>query len=119
MYIPDSLEIHTSPVDGLGVFAKQSILKNTALGDYTGLKISREDFLQKYGKDYTYCYICALPWIPVVCAKEDRNFITFINESKEPNVFLKRYKLYAGRDISSGEELFLRYPRIYNRTYHS
>ena len=119
MHLPDTLQIHESPVDGLGIFAKQSIAKDTALGDYTGVKMTRSEFLLKYGADYRYCYTSAFPWNPIICAKEDRNFITYINESTEPNVFLKKYKLYALRDITEGEELFLKYPKMYNRTYHS
>lgn len=119
MYLPDNLIIQDSPVDGMGVFAKHVITKDAVLGDYTGIEMSRVDFLQKYGKDYRYCYTSAFPWIPIICAKEDRNFITYINEAKEPNVFLKKYKLYALRDIAEGEELFLKYPKSYPRSYHS
>ena len=115
--LPNSLEIKDSPMDGKGVFAKQDIPANTCLGTYTGVKYSREDFIAKYGKDYRYCYSTKFPWLPIICAKESRHFMTYINESAQPNVILKRYKLYTTTALKAGEELTLKYPVCYTRTY--
>lgn len=114
---PDCVEIRESPIDGLGVFAKQPIPAKTCLGTYTGISYTRAEFKVKYGKDYRYCYTIELGWMPILCAKESRHFMTYLNESQEPNVILKRYKLYTLRDIQAGEELTLKYPRRYTRTY--
>jgi SET domain-containing protein len=115
--LPDCLEIKESSINGLGVFAKEDIPKGTCLGTYTGIQYTRADFIKKYGKDFRYCYSTQFPWNPIICAKENRHFMTYLNESSEPNVFLKSYKLYANRDIVCEEELTLKYPKQYNRSY--
>ena len=115
--IPPCLEIQDSPIDGKGVFALQDIPTGTCLGKYTGVKYTRKEFIEKYGNDFRYCYFTRMSWIPIVCAKENRHFMTYLNESNTPNVFFKRYKLYAKRNIVKGEELTLKYPGGYTRTY--
>jgi SET domain-containing protein len=110
------LEIKPSPIHGLGVFAKQTIPKGTKLGTYTGDKYSLKEFKEKYGKDISYCYVARRANY-ILCAKEKRNIMTYINESLTPNVFLYRFKLIANRDIEQGEELFLHYAKDYPRNY--
>lgn len=114
---PKSVEIKMSAIDGLGVFATETIPAGTCLGTYTGVSYTRKEFLEKYGKDYRYCYFTNFSWLPIVCAKEERHFMTYINEGETPNVELKRYKLYALKDIVQGEELLLKYPTTYKRTW--
>jgi SET domain-containing protein len=114
--IHKSLEIKESPIHGLGVFAKEDIPINTRLAIFTGDRYSYKDFYAKYGNDRSYCYI-ARRGNYILCAKEKRNVITYINEAKEPNVFLYRFKLRTIRDIKKGEELFLRYFEKYPRDY--
>lgn len=79
--------------------------------------MTRDQFKAKYGKDTRYCYITQFPWIPVIVAKHFRNAITYCNESKQPNCFLRKYFLIASRDIEEGEELTLKYGRLYPRDY--
>jgi SET domain-containing protein len=110
------LEIKPSPIHGLGVFAKQKILKDTKLSKFIGERYTYKEFADKYGKDRSYCYM-ARRGNYILCAKEKRNLITYINESLTPNVFLYRFKLIANRDIEQGEELFLHYNKIYPRNY--
>ena len=114
---PETLCIKDSPIHGLGVFALQDIPAATCLGTYTGVKYTRNDFIAKYGKDFRYCYISSFPWNPIICAKEDRHFMTYLNESNTPNVYLKRYKLYTLHEIKAGEELTLKYPKRMTRNY--
>ena len=45
------LEVRSSPIEGLGVFTTEKILKGTKLVEYTGIEMSYKDFIQKYGKD--------------------------------------------------------------------
>ena len=114
MNLPECLEIKPSAVDGLGVFAKSFIKENTILGTYTGIRYSLKEFKDKYGTDLRYCY-----WARranyVICSKEERNFITFINESETPNCILKSLTLKTLKDIEIGQELFLKYPKPYPR----
>jgi hypothetical protein len=115
----ECLELRPSPVHGLGIFAKNNISINQYLGDYIGTPMTKKEFKEKYGNDISYTY-----WTNhnfkntlVYCAKEKRNFITFINESKNPNVILKKRKLYSIVALSSGQELFLKYDSTYPRNY--
>ena len=114
--IHSSLEIKSSPIHGLGVFAKEFIAKGTKLGEYTGDRYTLKEFKEKYGKDISYCYVARRANF-ILCAKEKRNVMTYINESLTPNVFLKRFILIADSDIQQGQELFLQYAKDYPRDY--
>lgn len=116
MEIPDCLELKPSPIHGLGIFAKEPIPCRKRLGEFTGIKYSRREFKARYNNDYSYCY-CAKRANYILSAKEERNFITYINESKTPNVEIVKRKLIALRDIQQGEELFLLYDKLYPRDY--
>ena len=119
MDVPVGLELKPSPVHGLGIFATAPILYGKFIGDYVGEAMTKAEFKVRYGNDirYTYWTKQNFPNTKVYCAKEKRNFITYINESIQPNVFLKKRKLYAMSDIALGDELFLRYDSKYNRDY--
>jgi len=59
--------------------------------------MTKAEFREKYGSDIRYTL-----WTNqnfknsyVYVAKEQRNFITYLNESANPNVYLKNRKLYA------------------------
>lgn len=114
MQLPDGLEIRPSPIHGLGVFATKNLPDHRRLGEYTGVRYSLADFKAKYGSDTRHCYIARRANY-ILCSKESRNFITYINESNEPNVYLNRRRLYASRPIAAGEELLLQYPKTYFR----
>ena len=116
MELPQTLELKQSPIHGLGIFAKQTIPKNTKLGRYTGDHYTLKEFKAKYGKDISHCYVSRRTNL-IICAKEKRNFMTYINESKDPNVFLKSFVLITHRVINEGEELFLHYADDYPRDY--
>ena len=119
MDVPVGLELKPSPIHGLGIFATRPILYGEFLGDFVGEAMTKAEFKARYGNDirYTYWTEQNFPNVRVYCAKEKRNFITYINESTEPNVFLKKRKLYTMRDIALGDELFLRYNNKYKRDY--
>jgi SET domain-containing protein len=116
MFVPACCEIRSSPVHGLGVFAKETIPARKSLGEYTGTRYTLKEFREKYGKDTEHCYVAAR-YNYVLCAKEERNWITFINESKNPNCRIHAHTLKTLREIQAGEELFLLYPPSYPRTY--
>ena len=81
--------------------------------------MTKPEFRERYGKDLscTYWTHHNFATSTVVVAKEQRNFISYINESKEPNVELKKYSLWCKRDIGIGEELLLLYDAYYSRSY--
>ena len=116
MKIHPSLEIKESPIHGLGVFAKAFIPENTRLGKFEGVKYSLKEFKEKYGTDTSYCYVARRANY-ILSAKENRNVMTYINESLTPNVRLYRFFLRSYRDIQPGEELFLYYGDTYVRNY--
>ena len=101
MEVPPNLELKPSAVHGLGIFALQDLSANIFLGDYIGEPMTKAAFKERYGNDirHTYWLNQNFPNNLIYCAKEKRNFITYINESNEPNVFLKQRKLYTKCDI--------------------
>jgi SET domain-containing protein len=117
MEVPPMLEMKPSNVHGIGVFACQKIVKGTCLGPFIGEPMTHKEFKEKYGKNRRYCYWVPFGWMKILVAKEKRNWITYVNEHKEPNVHLKKYNCYACKDIEAGEELFLYYGRVYPRDY--
>ena len=118
MFTPEGLCIKPASV-GLGVVASKPWSKGTLVGEFVGVEMLKTDFRRIYGKDIRYTYYTEqnFPNTKVRVAKDIRNFITYINESAVPNVYLKRYNLYCLKDISEGEELFLRYSKPYPRDY--
>lgn len=120
MEVPESVELRQSLVHGLGVFAKKSMEKDFCIGSWTGTKMTKSEFKEKYGDDISYTYWTAYNFKTkktISVAKDSRNWITYINESLAPNVYLKNYKLWALRPILENEELFLRYNAKYPRDY--
>lgn len=116
MELPSQLEIKESPIHGLGVFAKVPIKARKGLGVFTGDKYTLADFKAKYGNNIFYCFVARRANY-IICAKETRNFITYINESKTPNVYFDKRVLRTLRPIDQGEELFLQYAENYPRDY--
>jgi SET domain-containing protein len=113
----DRIRIDKSPIHGYGLFAKEKILKGTAITKYEGTVLTRDEFKKKYGNDIQYCCYSNFPWLPVIVAKEHRNAITYCNESMTPNCIIKSYWLTANKNIDVGEELTLRYNKKYPRDY--
>ena len=118
LVIPPCLEIRSSPIHGVGVFAKENIPANTSIVQYTGVEMTYQEFKQKYGDDWRFTYR-RLPWQPQIVSKENKNIINYINDGiwnqKNPlcNVFLKRGWLFSNCDIYAGDELLLDYGKKY------
>lgn len=116
------IEIKQSPIEGLGVFAIKTINKNELITKYYGIEMSWKQFREKYG-EYKSNSLNTYPmrriW-RIIVAKEEpyksKNIVNFINEGI-PNVVLKKKALFALREIKSGEELLLQYPKDYQRNY--
>ena len=107
-----ALELKPSDVHGTGVFAKKRLYPKTKLSQYTGDRYTLREFKEKYGTDTQYCWVARRANY-VVCAKEKRNLISYVNESRTPNVEIKRGFLMPLRQIEPGEELFLSYGKNY------
>jgi len=107
---PLSLEIRQSSIHGLGIFALQDIPAKTSLGLFEGIEYTLKDFKERYGKDTRYCYQLGRQ-NKIICAKEKRNWITYLNEREPPNCCLQKRGCWTLTDIKQGEELFLWYDK--------
>jgi hypothetical protein len=117
--IPEGLAYTTESVAGIGVIATRDWKKGECLGIFEGTVMTKPDFIKVYGSDIRYTYWTSHNFhnTTVRVAKDPRNFITYINERAKPNVGLKRYTLVCLDNITKGQELFLRYSRVYPRSY--
>jgi SET domain-containing protein len=120
----DLVYIKNSDIEGLGVFARKDISKNTKIADYYGEEMSWKAFKSKYG-DYKFNSLHTYPmrriW-KIIVAKEEpyksRNVTNYINEIRgQSNCVLKLRALYAKVDIKKDMELLLDYPDDYNRCW--
>lgn len=112
--IPEGLKYSRECVDpsGWGVVTTREWKAGECIGDFEGERMSKPEFIRRYKKDTRYTYYTRqnFPTTVVVVAKDPRNFITYINEDKhQPNVELKKYKLWCKKDLAIGEELLLKY----------
>jgi len=118
----DLVVIKKSEIEGLGVFAKQDIKKGTKIADYYGKEMKWKTFKNKYGEyknNSIHTYPMRRIW-KILVAKEEpylsKNLTNYINEvSSKTNCELKLRALYSTKDIKKGQELFLKYPKDYNR----
>jgi SET domain-containing protein len=109
-------EIKKSNIHGNGLFAKIRFLKGEKLTRYYGRTITRDEF-NKSGID-KYYYLGRK--FAIVSNSEPYltlNPVNYINEGPDPNVMLRKKALYTTRDIKKGEELTLKYPDSYKRTW--
>jgi hypothetical protein len=118
--------ITNSPIHGIGVFASQDIPKGSKIADYYGEEMDWKTFKIKYGEyksNSEFTYPMRRIWRIIVAKDEpyrSNNLINFINENKvERNCHLRLRALYACQDIPKNSELFLEYPKDYNRYWES
>lgn len=118
----DLVTIRKSKIDGLGVFAAKDIEKGTKIADYYGKKMKWSTFKKRYG-EYKYNSLYTYPmrriW-KIIVAKEEpyrsKNLTNYINEiPQKTNAELKLGALYAKKNIRKGSEIYLDYPKDYNR----
>jgi SET domain-containing protein len=114
--------IKKSKIEGLGVFASVDIPKGSKISDYYGKEMTLRNFKEKYG-EYKHNSLNTYRMKRInriIVAKTEpyksKNLTNYINEIKgKANCELKLRALYAKKDIKKGEELFLEYPKDYNR----
>jgi len=112
------IEKRPSPVHGVGLFATKDIPKDTRIADYHGVEMSITEFKSRYGNDTRYTYSLGRMNRIIVgkdCLQDNPSH--FCNESDDPNACLKKRGLFTIRDVAKDEELFLKYPKKYPRTY--
>lgn len=116
--------VKKSQIHGVGVFAKKDIPKGIKIVDYYGKEMKWKNFTKKYGR-YNENSLNTYPmrriW-KILVAKEEpyksKNLVNYINEyPNKVNCELKLRALYSIKDIKKGDELFLIYPKNYNRTW--
>ena len=97
---------------GLGVFAERTFAVGEKICPYayqSNQVMSIKEYRKKYGKSNLYTYR-SMRHHTMIYVGDNRNVITYINERKdEPNVELKKHKLFATQNIKMGDELFLKY----------
>ena len=105
------IEKRRSKIQGWGVYATQTISKNTRVIDYAGEKISNQVSLKRearYIKDgHIWCF--KLTNRTVIDAGVGGNDARFINHACKPNCYSqiidKTIWIRAARNIEAGEEL--------------
>lgn len=109
--------IGPSSIEGLGLFAKEKILKGTKTWEFVpgiDVKFTKEklDTLTIPAQNYLkrYCYINQVTGLYVLCSDNDR----YINHSNNPNTKNFNFDLDEGtteaiRDIMPGEEITTNY----------
>ena len=120
----DLVIVKKSDIQGLGVFAKEDILKGTKIADYYGKEMKWKTFKNKYGEYKTnslHTYPMRRIW-KILVAKEEpyksKNLTNYINEKRgKSNSELKLRALYSKKNIKKGQELLLDYPKDYNRVW--
>jgi SET domain-containing protein len=118
----DLVIIKKSKIEGLGVFAKEDIPKDTKISDYYGKEMTLKNFKSKYGEyKLNSLNTYRMKRInKIIVAKQEpfksKNLTNYINEIPgKSNCELKLRALYAKKDIKKGHELLLDYPKDYNR----
>jgi uncharacterized protein len=109
------IEKRRSKIHGWGVYATQTISKNTRIIDYAGEKISNQDSLKREGRyvkqGHIWCF--KLTNRTVIDAGVGGNDARFINHSCRPNCYIHILDgiiwIRAARNIRNGEELTYHY----------
>jgi SET domain-containing protein len=103
-----SFVLNVSPIHGIGVFATHGILKGTKLE----LFWERGRSLQKVPR--TFLKYCIKDGKQYACANNFGRMSVgwYLNHSKTPNAFHKKYIYFAERNIRAGEEILIDYDTL-------
>jgi SET domain-containing protein len=109
------IEKRRSRIQGWGVFATQTIPKNTRIVDYAGEKISNRESLKRerryIRRGHIWCF--KLTSRTVIDAGVRGNIARFINHSCRPNAYVHIVDgviwIRAARTIRKGEEITYSY----------
>jgi SET domain-containing protein len=107
----EQLRIHSSPIQGRGLFAAASIPAGSHIVEYVGDRISKTESLRRCQEENYYIFALDDEWD--IDGNVERNIARFINHSCEPSCEAElsngRVWIVARRDIASGEELTYNY----------
>ena len=109
------IEKRRSKIQGWGVYATQTISKNTRIIDYAGEKISNQESLRREKRyiDEGHIWCFKLTNRTVIDAGVGGNDARFINHACNPNCYIHIYGgtiwIRAARNIRRGEELTYHY----------
>jgi SET domain-containing protein len=105
------VKVASNPLMGLGLFAKEFIVKGAIVWEYiegVDVRISKENFdkLNDAQKEYVYKYA----WLEEDgCYYSSSDYTNFINHSYNPNLKVDGNIVYALKDIEPGDEFFENY----------
>ena len=109
---PPQIEVRSSPLHGLGVFARQRIRKGTRIIEYLGERVSHAEADRRYeDKDASdaHTFLFIVDGRTVIDAGVAGNEARFVNHACEPNcesvIENRRVFIEAVRTIEPGEEL--------------
>lgn len=110
IFLPNNAwEVRTAPNKGRGLFAKQTIQQGTIIGDYIGKVIHPRDAIV----DEEHFYLMYYHDRAAISPDLTKPGVHLLNNACIPNCSLYIYKghtlAFALKDISSGEELTIRY----------
>jgi len=119
------LQIASSGVHGLGVFATQDLPEATLLGTYQGRRFSPEQLSRRRWDD-SLTYLFSLSNGDTIDGSRGGNATRHINHSCAPNCEAVEewdargrlvLRIYALRPLCAGEEVFLDYGLIVDESY--
>jgi len=103
-----AFHVGPSAIDGLGVFAAETIPARSKLGELRGESISVQE-ARRRAKGRARIHIVAVSETRAVDATESTTALRHINHSCSPNAVLRisqgRVEFYAMREVAGGEEL--------------
>jgi len=106
------IEVRTSPLHGLGVFAARRIARGTRVIEYLGERVSHEEADRRYhhkNADDSHTLLFIVDSHTVIDAGVEGNEARFVNHSCAPNcesvIVNQRVYIDAIRTIEPGEEL--------------
>lgn len=105
---------------GFGVFATQVIPKDTFLGEYTGMVVTKTDYLKSNNGKNDYYGFDILGSGFYIDARQTGNYLKYINHSCTPNSETyrsavdgyERIGFITSKDILPGEELTIKYDEM-------
>ena len=109
---PPQIEVRSSPLHGLGVFAAQRIRKGMRIIEYLGERVSHAEADRRYedkDADDAHTFLFTVDARTVIDAGVGGNDARFVNHACEPNcesvIEERRVFIEAVRTIEPGEEL--------------
>jgi SET domain-containing protein len=114
-WLSSNVVVRASLIDGRGLFARAPIAAGEALGGLGSrwVVMTDDEFRSFVATTVTYDAMALGDGRHVVSmTSRAENPVNFVNHRCEPNAVLQGLVLYAGRDITTGEEVAIDYATI-------